>query len=539
MTHKFNSAEPHAQKIVALTRRGFLATTAGTLALPLLGGAVQAANGDTLVIGTAADAVTLDPGVSFDGQSPLLWRNAYEALIDYREDTLEFEPQLAESFEVSNDQKTYTFKIRQGVRFVDGETLDAAAVKFNIERQMKVKQGIAFVLTGITSIDTPDGYTVILNLSAPLDGFLSAFAALYTVKMISPKAIRDNEVDGDSAQAWLRNNMVGTGPYKLRSYSQSQQAAFERNADYWRGWDGDHFERVIVKYIHEASSQRLLLEQGDIDVALFMPDDAVESLDGTPGISVTDDPSFNIFYLALNCKKGPTADVKVRQAIAYGMDTASYIDAFLAGKAKPAHGPVPSNFVGFAKDTPSYTYDPKKAKAMLAEAGYPGGGFTLKYVYETGYFWKRPLGEFFQSAMRDLGITIEIQELSPSAWAGLLSNPETADHCFGLVWWPTLATPYDYMWSMFDTDAQGSAGYNWGYYSNPELDKLLKDGVGEPDDSTRKALYDRAQALIVADSPMLFLYEKNYRMPVVDSLKGFVFNGMRVETLDFYALHRG
>jgi len=539
MTHTFITAQSHAPKIVALTRRGFLATTAGTLALPLMGGAVQAANGNTLVIGTAADAVTLDPGVSFDGQSPLLWRNAYEALIDYREDTLEFEPQLAESFEVSDDQKTYTFKIRQDVRFVDGETLDAAAVKFNIERQMKVQQGIAFVLGGITSIDTPDDQTVILNLSAPLDGFLSAFAALYTVKMISPKAIRDNEVDGDSAQAWLRNNMVGTGPYKLRSYSQSQQAAFERNADYWRGWDGDHFERVIVKYIHEASSQRLLLEQGDIDVALFMPDDTVESLDGKPGISVTDDPSFNIFYLALNCKKGPTADVQVRQAIAYGMDTASYIDAFLGGKAKPARGPVPSNFVGFAEDTPSYTYDPEKAKAMLAEAGYPGGGFTLKYVYETGYFWKRPLGEFFQSAMRDLGITIEIQELSPSAWAGLLSNPDTADHCFGLVWWPTLATPYDYMWSMFHTDAQGNAGYNWGYYSNPELDKLLNDGVGDPDDSTRRALYDRAQALIVADSPMLFLYEKNYRMPVVDSLKGFVFNGMRMETLDFYALHRG
>lgn len=539
MTHTFITAQSHAPKIVALTRRGFLATTAGTLALPLMGGAVQAANGNTLVIGTAADAVTLDPGVSFDGQSPLLWRNAYEALIDYREDTLEFEPQLAESFKVSDDQKTYTFKIRQDVRFVDGETLDAAAVKFNIERQMKVQQGIAFVLGGITSIDTPDDQTVILNLSAPLDGFLSAFAALYTVKMISPKAIRDNEVDGDSAQAWLRNNMVGTGPYKLRSYSQSQQAAFERNADYWRGWDGDHFERVIVKYIHEASSQRLLLEQGDIDVALFMPDDTVESLDGKPGISVTDDPSFNIFYLALNCKKGPTADVQVRQAIAYGMDTASYIDAFLGGKAKPARGPVPSNFVGFAEDTPSYTYDPEKAKAMLAEAGYPGGGFTLKYVYETGYFWKRPLGEFFQSAMRDLGITIEIQELSPSAWAGLLSNPDTADHCFGLVWWPTLATPYDYMWSMFHTDAQGNAGYNWGYYSNPELDKLLNDGVGDPDDSTRRALYDRAQALIVADSPMLFLYEKNYRMPVVDSLKGFVFNGMRMETLDFYALHRG
>lgn len=538
MANKLTKAQTLASRFSALTRRGFLGTTVGTLALPLLGSAVQAANGDTLVIASGADAVTLDPGVSFDGQSPLLWRNAYEALIDYREDTLEFEPQLAESFDVSEDQKTYTFNIRQGVKFIDGEVLDAAAVKFNIERQMKVQQGIAFALGGVTSIDTPDDHTVILNLDAPMDGFLSAFAALYTVKMISPKAIRDNEVDGDLAQAWLRNNMVGTGPYKLRSYRQSQQAVFDRNEDYWRGWDGEHFERVIVKYVQEASTQRLLLEQGDIDVALFMPDDAVESLEGKAGITVTDDPSFNIFYLALNCQKGPTADVKVRQAIAHGLDTATFIDTFLAGKAKPARGPVPSNFLGFAEDTPFYSYDLEKAKAMLDDAGYPGGGFTLKYTYETGYFWKRPLGEFFQSAMRELGIMVEIQELSPSAWAGLLSNPDSADHCFGLVWWPTLLTPFDYMWSLFHTDAQGNAGYNWGYYSNPELDKLLNDGVADPDESARQETYDKAQALIVADSPALFLYEKNYRMPMADSLEGFVFNGMRTETLDFYALHR-
>jgi peptide/nickel transport system substrate-binding protein len=523
---------------IGWSRRAFFALSAGGIALPFLGDTrVLAASKDTLVVASGADAVTLDPGVSFDGQSPLLWRGVYESLLDYKEDTLEFAPLLAESWEVSDDKMTYTFKIRQNVKFTDGEPLNAAAVKYNIERQIKIKQGIAFALGPISSIEMPDAFTIVLKLSAPSDGFLSAFAALYTVKMISPKAIRDNEKDDDGAQGWLRDNMVGTGPYMMKSYKQSQQAVMERNPDYWRGWDGDHFKRIIVKYIHEASTERLVLEQGEVDVALFLPDDVVESLEGKPGLVITDVPSFNLYYLAFNCKKGPTADPKVRRALAYGFNYDAFIKDILRGKAKQAHGPIPSTFVGFAKDTPAYSYDSEKAKQMLAEAGHPGGGFKLKYTYETGYFWKRPLGELFQSNMRDLGIEVEIQELSPAAWAGLLSNPDTADHCYGVVWWPTLATPYDYMWSLFDSKAQGSAGYNWGYYSNPDLDKLLDDGAVERDDQKRFELYAKAQKLLVEDSPALFVYEKNYRAPMSDKLKGFVFNGMHTETLDFYTLH--
>lgn len=528
--------EANNNKARAWSRRAVLAAGAAGLAVPFMGGRVSAAGKDTLVVTSGADAVTLDPGASFDGQSPLIWRGVYESLLDYKGDTLDFAPSLAESYEVSDDKKTYTFKIRKNVKFTDGEMLDAAAVKFNIERQIKIKLGIAFALAPITAIETPDDSTVVLKLSGPSDGFLSAFASLVTVGMISPKAIRDNEKDNDGAQAWLRDNMVGTGPYMLKSYTQSQQAVLVRNPDYWRGWDGDHFERVIVKYVHEASSARLLLEQGETDMAIFLPDDVVEALDGKPGITVTNVPSFNLYYLMMNCKKGPTADPKVRRAIAHGLNYDAFINDILRGKAKRAHGPIPSTFIGHAADTPIYDFDPEKAKQLLAEAGHPGGGFTLKYTYESGYFWKRPLGELFQSNMKDLGITVEIQELSPAAWAGLLSNPDTADHCFGVVWWPTLATPYDYMWSLFHTQAQGNAGYNWGYYSNPEVDKLLDAGVAEPDEAKRFALYAQAQKLLVEDSPALFVYEKNYRSPMSDKLKGFVFNGMRTETLDFYAL---
>lgn len=495
-----------------------------------------AAGSDTLVVSSGGEAVTLDPQVSFDGTSPLLWRACYETLLKLDGSSIDIVPNLAESFEVAPDALTYTFKIRPGIAFSDGEALNAAAVKRSIERQIGVQQGIAYALSTVTSVETPDDLTVVLKLSAPSDGLLSAFASTYSPYMISPKALAENEADGDLAQGWLRGNMVGTGPYVLESYTQAQQAVFRRNPNYWKGWDGNHFERIIVKYIQEATTTRLLLEQGEIDIALFLPDDSVEALDGTPGVTVTNVPSFNIYMLVLPSAKGPTADKRVRQAISQGLDYGTWVTDYMGGKAQQARGPVPSTFVGFDPTVPQYDYDPAKAKALLAEAGHPDGGFTLKYTYETGYWWKRPLGELFQSNMKDLGITVEIQELSPSTWGDLLSNPETAEHAFGLVWWPTLVTPLDFMWSVFATGAQGTSGFNWGYYSNPEFDALLDAGSVEPDPAKRAEIYNKAQHIIVDEAPALFVYEKNYRLPMRDNVQGFVFNGVYIEMLDFHAL---
>ena len=522
------------------SRRQFLGTTVvgATAAMAGFPRSARAAGKDTLVATSGAEAVTLDPHVTFDGQSPLLHRAVYESLLKYKGSTLEIVPHLAESYSVSEDGLVYTFKIRPGITFTDGERLDAAAVKLSLDRQVAVEQGMAYAFWPVESIEATDDMTVVVTLNTPQDGFLSGFAGTFTPYMISPKAIRENEVDGDWAQGWLRHNMVGTGPYVLKVYTQSQQAVFERNPDYWRGWDGEHFERIIVKYIQEATTTRLLLEQGEVDIALYLPDDVVEALDGTPGVVVTDEPSFNLYYIVLPTHVGPTQDVRVRQAISYGFDYDTWVTDMMRGKAKQARGPLPSNFTGFSPDTPQYHYDPDKAKQLLAEAGYPNGGFTIKYTYETGYWWKRPLGELFQANMRDLGITIEIQELSPSAWIDMLSNRELAEHAFGLVWWPTLNSGSDYMWPVFHSGGQGSAGFNWGYYANPEVDKLLDAAPAEFDLAKRNEMYAKVQRILVEEAPALHVYEKNYRLPMRDNLEGFVFNGMYIEMLDFYALHK-
>ena len=189
-----------------------------------------------------------------------------------------------------------------------------------------------------------------------------------------------------------------------------------------------------------------------------------------------------------------------------------------------------AGFAGFAGFVSSLSSD-------AADAGFAGGGFSLKYIFETGYYWKRPLGEQFQANMKDLGIDVSIQELSPTTWVETLANKDQASEAYGVVWWPSLATPFDFLWSLLSTDAQGSAGYNFTYYSNPTFDKLIYAASAEPDEAKRTALYTKAQRLAVDDAPYLFLSDVDYLLPVSPKLKGFEFNGMYVNSVDPYKLH--
>jgi peptide/nickel transport system substrate-binding protein len=510
------------------------AACGGTNANAGSGGSSQAA-AKVLTMTSGATPVTLDPGVSLDGQSPLLWRCVYEPLLQFKGSTIDVEPRLAQSYELDNAKNTLVFHLRPGVAFTDGTALDAAAVKLNIERQIAVKQGIAYALSTVKSVEAPDDHTVVVNLSGYSDGLLYGFASLYGVYMISAKALTDHK-GKDWAQSWLRSNMVGTGPYTLTNYQLNQQASFARNEKYWSGWKGAHFERILVQYVSDPSSGRLEIERGQSQIALYLPDDVVYSMRSEKSVTVTDDPSFNVYYLGLPCRTGPTANKAVRQAISYGFDYDTWTKSVLNGTASQARGPLPKIFPGWDGSLPQYSYDVDRARKMLTAAGFDGGGFSLKFIYETGYYWKRPLGEQFQSNMKDLGINVSIQELSPSTWVGTLSNKATANEAYGVVWWPSLATPFDFLWTLFATSAQGSAGYNFTYYSNPQFDTVLNKATAEPDEAKRMQLYAQAQRIVVEDAPYLFLSDVNYLLPISPKLQGFEFNGMYINSVDPYRL---
>jgi len=491
-----------------------------------------------VTVGSYGNAETLDPMASLDGQSPLLWRAAYERLINYNGNTTQYEPGLAESWEISKDGKTVVFHLRPNVMFSDGEPMTASAWKLSAERQIAIKMGMAYALSTVKSVEAPDDSTFVVRTTGFSDAFISAFSSNYGLFVISPKAITDNK-GTDFAQSYLRTHMVGTGPYLLESYTPSQQATFKQNPTYWRGWAGNHAKSFTVDYVHAASTAQLELESGALDSAVLLPDNVVAALQHQSGVTVLEYPSLNLQYIGLNCRKGPTRNKKVRQAIAYGFDYQAYVKQInsLYTGARQAQGPIPSTMTEYVPGLPQYTYDPSRAKQMLAAAGYPNGGFSLTCAVQEAYPWTAEASQLFLSNMAALGITVKPQSLAAAAFDGTMTNPTTALDSVPIVWWPTLNTPYDYLFAVFNTAGQGTAGYNYAYYSNPTVDNLMNKAYVEPDASKRVSMFGAAERLIIEDSPYLLLMEQPYAEPQRSNLNGFQFNGFYIYTYNIYDMY--
>ena len=501
----------------------------------------------TLVVVSVKEAVTMDPQVSLDGQSPLIWRSVYEPLLGLKGDTLEIIPGLAKRWEVSDDGKVYTLYLEEGVKFHDGSPFNARCVKYTLERSMALKKAGAYVLDPVKEIKVLGSYTIQITLNNPVRSFLSALAGMYTPSWaLNPEWVKSHEImvdkegkeTGDWSEKYLYDHMMGTGPYRFVRWDHGQQIVLEKFKDYWRGFTDKHFDRIIIKYIQEPATANLMLQRGEADLAIGLTDQMKNDLEkmADKGVTVYRHPSLETYYIGLNCQKGPTADVRVRKAIAHAFPYQNYVKENLEGNAKQMVGFVPSTFPGFNSSIPTYSYDLEKAKKLLAEAGYPNGGFTIEYVWETGYEWKRPVAEVLQQNLKQLGIKMTIQELNNAAFNALLSNPDSAQHAYGVVWWPFVDSPIDYFWSMCHKDAQAAGGWNWVYYDNPDINARINKIESILDDKQWYENVTRIQQILYDEVPYLCLYETDYRIPHRTNLKGFYYNGLYTDTLPIYEM---
>src|SRR3954470_18687235 len=233
----------------------------------------QEGNGTTLILGLDASPTDLDPQSQYDYRSTVVIRSIYEGLVGLKGSaTDEFEGLVAESWEPNEDQSVWTFKLRPGLTFHDGSPCDSAAVKASYERLLAMGRGAVNVVKRFVpdskQIETPDPETIVFNLGVPQPLFLSAMAATYGPQIINAKAVMEHEEEGDFGNAWLQLNAegTGTGAWKLVSFEPGQEAILERNPDYWRGWEGNHFERIIIRVVQEGATMRQLVEAGDVDI---------------------------------------------------------------------------------------------------------------------------------------------------------------------------------------------------------------------------------------------------------------------------------
>ncbi|HEX3031048.1 MAG TPA: ABC transporter substrate-binding protein, partial [Bacillota bacterium] len=389
------------------------------------------------VFARGGDASGLDPINVTDGESLYVTQQIFDTLLEYEDDSTEVKPSLATEWENSKDGKEWTLKLKQGVKFHDGTPFNAEAVKFNFDRWRDEKNpyhkgDFAYYPTMfggfpgiIKDVVVVDEYTVKFVLTTPQAPFL-ANLAMATFGISSPEAIKKY---GDD----YFKNPVGTGPFKFVKWEKDQQIVVAKNADYWG--DKAKVDQIVFRVIPDNSARFLELKAGTIDAMVGLNPDDVESVKGDANLQLLLRPSMNVGYMALNMEKKPLDNQKVRQAINHAINKQALIDAFYAGLAKTAKNPLPPSLWGYNDKVKGYEYDPAKAKALLAEAGFPNG-FEIK-------LWAMPVARPYMPQPKEIGQAIQ-QDLAKVGikativtydWSTYLQKGESGEPELYLIGW--------------------------------------------------------------------------------------------------------
>jgi len=509
-----------------------LVTLLGTAAVGSFASA-QGADTGPLVVGLWTEPTNIDPGVELNVASAKnVIDNVYEALVAYEGASLEVSPRLAQDWQVSDNGLEYTFSLRTDVYFHDGTKFNADAVVATIERVQALGATPASLISGLESATAIDEQTVALRLVAPNAYFVDQLAWIY---IVSPNAMEQHAGD-DNGQSWFGRNAVGTGPYRLMSWEPGQTLLLDRFEDYWRGWSQDYVGTVALRVISEPSTQRLLLERGDLDIAQLVSIDSVGALEQNARVVVLRDPGLSQFQLMINTNNPPLNDVRVRRAIEYAFDYDAHNEGAMRGFVERAWTPFPAAMVGDLPGVATYNHDQDRAMSLLADAGYPGGGFTLDYKFISGFTEQKAAGEILQASLAPLGIDVEIAEAPWPTLLQQLQDPTTAYDIWAFYVTPRTNNPSEFLTNLFATWTQGANGRNFSYFSSEEVDALLTAAPAMPEADERADAFAQA-AEIIADAAVAVPINHAVSLQAMGTwVEGYRANPLKPFMLDLYAL---
>jgi peptide/nickel transport system substrate-binding protein len=477
---------------------------------------------EILRVALGTDLDTVDP----HGQTSItvhnVLRHVYETLVwlDAKGSVI---PWLAERWEVSPDGLTYTFYLRKGVRFHDGSEFNATVVKANIDRWIDptVRVPLRSQLGPVKGAEVVDTYTVKIYLEEPFAPFLRALTSYLLITSLNVIKKFGNQTITE---------VVGTGPYKFVSWEKGKRVVLERNDDYWGS--KPPIKTIEWMIIPEASTRLSALLAGDVDFIYAAPAPDLPRLSSDPRVKIITPASNLIMFVAL-APKGPLADPRVRQALNYAIDKKAVIDNVLFGLGLPADAPIPPHFFGYSPMEP-YTYDPEKAKKLLAEAGYPNG-FKIVLLHSiggSGYVQDKQQAETIQAYLSRIGIQVELKTGDwPYYIASLLKPTDQLEWDAALVGvGPPVAEAYFTLSSQFTCDQIPPKGINIARYCNPQVDQLIREASRELNETRRLELYRKAIEIIWRDAPWIFLYTQKQFFAASSSLEGiFVYpSGLQI-----------
>ncbi|HLL51690.1 MAG TPA: ABC transporter substrate-binding protein, partial [Thermomicrobiales bacterium] len=507
----------------------------------------QEGNGTTLIVGLDGTPSDLDPHSQYDYRSTMVVRSIYEGLVGLvGSATDEFEGLVAESWEANEDQSVWTFKIRPGLTFQDGSACDSAAVKASYERLLGMNRGAVAVFSRFisdpTQMSTPDAGTIVFDCGTPQPLFLTAMAATYGPQIVNAAVAMEHEEDGDFGNTWLQVNAegTGTGGWKLVSFEPGEQVILERNENYWRGWEGNHFERIIIRVVEEVSTMRQLVESGDVDIIdrFSVSYDEIDALMQVPTLTVDISDSTEVEYLTMT-EAGPLASPEARQAMCYAFPYQDVIDGVYSGYASRANSLVAPSVLGYQQDGFFFETDLEKAKELLTTAGIPEGT-ELTLLQSTGT--NPVIAELFQANLAEIGIALVIEPVDQGTRAATFYGDTPAEERPNFMvwsWWPDYNDAWNVLYPTTSCDAWGSKGANGGFYCNEEVDALLAEAK---DASTLKSytkiLGDVQSIITERDVPVISSSQPKWPTVLQSNIEGFACNPINLGTYDFWTLSR-
>lgn len=514
-----------------LSRRQWLGASGAGLAslvLPLEAFAQQGGR-RVLVIAATQDIPNFDPHIATGYSASFMMRNVYDALVRVESNPPKPVPELALSWTVSPDGRTYVFKLNPAARFHNGKPLTADDVVYSFKRALRLNKGNAWMIQGVVgpdSVSAVDAGTVRFNLLKPFAAFLHVLPWIWVVS----KADVEANLGSDDGQTYLRTQTAASGGFKIRRAEPGNLYELERVDGWQKG--GGNLTGVIWRIVRETASQRLLIQRGEAHIAVDLTSEDMDALKDKPGVVSIIEPEYRTFSIKMNTRHGPMADLDLRKAVSYAVNYKGILDA--AGYADLMVGPLPNGILGHNPQMAVYRTDMAKAKEHLAKSKVPNGGIKLTMVYVSGLEQQRRFGLVLLDSLKQLNIQLDIK---PMLWPDMVAacaKPETFPDFFPVYQTANYGDPDNVAFAAYHSSRNG----NWqnAVYANPEVDSLIERGRAESDSAKRIALYRDMQAKIVADAPDIFGVLEKRKLAMRDNVKGFKFAPVASNAIECFGL---